>query len=154
VLDNMREVLEWRGSWEDHARHSVANFVAPRFYNDHPEVVERIERLIGGETRLPACYVRQNHACHEHDTLDRLGEIACPTLVLSGGRDPICSPTCTGWMVERLPNVEAVEFEDCSHFFLVEEAPRFARVLDDWLDRQAARVDEAGSDAPVRGQQG
>ena len=140
VLHNMREVLEWRESWEDHARHSVANFVSTDFYNSNPETIAGIEKLIGGETRLQACYVQQNHACQEHDTLDRLQDIGCPTLVLNGGRDPICSPTCTAWMVERLPNVEAVEFENCSHFFLMEEAPRFASVLDDWLDRHTART--------------
>jgi pimeloyl-ACP methyl ester carboxylesterase len=138
VLTNMREVLEWRGSWEDHARHSVANFVSADFYNRSPEAIARIEGLIGGETRLPACYVAQNHACLEHDTLDRLESIAAPTLVLSGGRDPICSPTCTQWMVDRLPNVEAVEFEGSSHFFLIEEPDRFSAVLTDWLERHAA----------------
>lgn len=137
VLTNMREVLEWRESWEDHARHSVANFVSADFYNRSPEVVAGIERLIGGETRLPACYVAQNHACLEHDTLERLGEVSCPALVLSGGRDPICSPTCTSWMVERLPDVEATAYENSSHFFLIEEPDRFARQLADWLGRHS-----------------
>lgn len=137
VLTNMREVLEWRGSWPDHARHSVANFVSAAFYNEHPDAVEAIEGLIGGETRLPACYVAQNHACLEHDTFDQLPQIACPTLILSGGRDPICSPTATQWMVERLPNVEAEVFENSSHFFLLEEPVRFAETLGNWLLRQA-----------------
>lgn len=142
VLTNMREVLEWRDSWDDHARHSVANFVSADFHNRNPEIVARIERLIGGETRLPACYVQQNHACHEHDTLDRLGEIEIPTLVLNGGRDPICSPTCTEWMVERLPNVERATYEGSSHFFLIEEPERFATDLASWLDRNSQRSDE------------
>ena len=71
VLLNMREALEWRGSWADHARHSVQNFVSAPFFNEQPEPVAPIERLIGGETRLPACYSRQNEACQQHDTLDR-----------------------------------------------------------------------------------
>jgi 3-oxoadipate enol-lactonase len=137
ALTNMREVLEWRGNWEDHARHSVANFVSADFYNRSPKAIAGIERLIGGETRLPACYVAQNHACLEHDTLDDLRRIRCPTLVLSGGRDPICSPTCTDWMVERLPHVESVAFEDSSHFFLMEEPERFSAVLAGWLERHA-----------------
>ena len=138
VLTNMREVLEWRGgSWSDHARHSVANFVSGAFYNRNPEAIAGIERLIGGETRLPACYVAQNHACLEHDTLDDLHRITCPTLVLSGGQDPICSPTCTQWMVDRLPDVESVVFEDSSHFLLIEEPERFSEVLAGWLDCHA-----------------
>jgi pimeloyl-ACP methyl ester carboxylesterase len=135
VLTNMREVLEWRDSWADHARHSLPNFVSPAYYNGNPDVVERLLGLIGGETRLPACYVAQNHACLEHDTLDRLHEIDCPVLILAGGRDPICSLTATGWMKERLPESELVVFEDSSHFFLVEEPERFMSVAGDWLGR-------------------
>jgi pimeloyl-ACP methyl ester carboxylesterase len=132
VLTNMREVLEWRG-WNDHARHSVANFLSPRFYNENPEIVTRIEGLIGDESRLPACYVAQNHACLMHDTLDRLGDITCPTLILAGGRDPICSRTATAWMSERIPNSRTEIFEDSSHFFLLEEPERFMSVMLEWL---------------------
>lgn len=133
VLTNMREVLEWRGDWADHARHSVANFVSPRFFNENLETVAQIEGLIGGETRLPACYVRQNHACLEHDTLARLGDIGCPILILAGGSDPICSLTATGWMQDGFPDAEAVVFEGSSHFFLIEQPERFMSVMGDWL---------------------
>jgi 3-oxoadipate enol-lactonase len=139
VLTNMREVLEWRGNWADHARHSVQNFVSPEFFNSRRAQVEEIERLIGGETRLPACYVRQNHACLEHDTLDRLGNISCPTLILGGGRDPICSVTCTRWMSERIPRSEMVIFENSSHFFLLEEPERFRNTLTMFLARNTPR---------------
>jgi pimeloyl-ACP methyl ester carboxylesterase len=135
VLTNMREVLEWRGSWQDHARHSVANFLSPDFYNTHPDVVAGVESLIGGETRLPACYVRQNHACMDHDTLDRLGEIACPTLIMAGGRDPICSLTSTRWMQEAMPHARLEVFEGSSHFFLIEEAERAMDLLGGWLSK-------------------
>jgi 3-oxoadipate enol-lactonase len=135
VLTNMREVLEWRDDWADHARHSVANFVSPAFFNENPETIAQIEGLIGGETRLPACYVQQNHACLQHDTLDRLGEITCPTLILAGGSDPICSLTSTRWMQDGFPNAESVIFEESSHFFLIEQPERFMTVMGEWLGK-------------------
>lgn len=135
VLTNMREVLEWRRDWADHARHSVPNFVSPAFYNANPDTVAQIEQLIGGETRLQACYLRQNHACLEHDTLDRLGEIRCPTLIMAGAVDPICSLTATRWMQERLPHAETVVFERSSHFFLMEESEKFTATATEWLRR-------------------
>ena len=138
VLANMREVLEMSGSWAVHARHSVRNFVSPEFFDAHPERVAAIEGLIGGETRLQACYIRQNHACLEHDTLARLPEIRCPALVLSGGRDPICPPVCARWMAEGIPGAETGVFEGSSHFFLMEEAPRFMQVMEAWLARHSA----------------
>ncbi|MCB8839782.1 alpha/beta fold hydrolase [Aurantimonas sp. VKM B-3413] len=134
VLTNMRQVLEWRGDWGDHARHSIANFVGSDFFNREREQIARIEALIGGETRLPACYVRQNFACLDHDTLTRLGEISCPTLIMGGSQDPICSPTATGWMSDGIARSRTVMFEGCSHFFLMEQPQMFMRELSAWLD--------------------
>ncbi|MEF2553853.1 alpha/beta hydrolase [Aurantimonas sp. A2-1-M11] len=135
VLTNMRQVLEWRGDWGDHARHSIQNFVGSEFFNRERDQIARIEALIGGETRLPACYIRQNHACLEHDTLPRLGEIACPTLIMGGGQDPICSPTATRWMSEGIVGSRTVMFDGCSHFFLMEEPQKFMHELVVWLDQ-------------------
>lgn len=135
VLTNMREVLEWTGSWAAHARHSVQNFVSHEFFNTQTDRVAQIEALIGGETRLQACYVRQNHACLEHDTLARLGEIRCPTLVMGGGADPICSPTATAWLADGIPGAEVELFERSSHFFLMEEPERFTARLTGFLAR-------------------
>ncbi|WP_210242866.1 alpha/beta fold hydrolase [Pararhizobium mangrovi] len=134
VLTDMREVLEWRGDWADHARHSIANFVGSHFFNTERDQIARIEALIGGETRLPACYVRQNHACLAHDTLADLAGIACPTLVMGGTQDPICSPTATGWMSERLAASRTIMFEGCSHFFMMERPQMFMRELVAWLE--------------------
>ena len=135
VLTNMRDILERTGSWAAHAQHSVQNFVAADFFDANPERIRAIEQLIGGETRLQACYIRQNHACLEHDTLDRLHEIGCPTLVLGGGRDPICPPVCTRWISERMAQAETVMFEESSHFFLMEQPERFMQVMNDWIAR-------------------
>ena len=133
VLSNMREALEWRMSWADHARHSVQNFVSAAFFNEQPEQVAAIERLIGGETRLPACYVRQNEACQAHDTLPDLGRIPHKALVMGGDSDPICSLTTTRALAGGLPNARAEVFVGASHFFLIEQPQKFNRLLLDWL---------------------
>jgi pimeloyl-ACP methyl ester carboxylesterase len=96
-------------------------------------VVEWIENLIGGETRMQACYIRQNFTCLEHDTLAKLDRIGCPTLIMGGTSDPICSPTCTQWMANGIANSRVVMFDGCSHFFLIEQAQKFMSTLKDWL---------------------
>lgn len=133
VLSNMREALEWRMNWADHARHSVQNFVSAGYFNTHPEQVAAIERLIGGETRLPACYVRQNEACQQHDTSRELARIRQPVLVMAGAADPICSPAATRILSDGLPNARTEMFDDASHFFLMEQPERFMRLLGSWL---------------------
>ena len=133
VLLNMREALEWRGSWADHARHSVQNFVSAGFFNGYPERVTAIEKLLGGETRQPACYSRQNEACQQHDTVDRLHEIHQPCLVMAGANDPICSLTATALMSDGLPDVRTEIFGDASHFFLMEQPQKFMALFCGWL---------------------
>jgi 3-oxoadipate enol-lactonase len=133
VLLNMREALEWRMDWNDHARHSVQNFVSADFFNRYPARVEAIEKLIGGETRLPACYSRQNHACQVHDTLPELGRITQPTLVMGGDSDPICSLTATAMLSAGLPNARTEIFAGASHFFLMEQPEKFMDLLSGWL---------------------
>ncbi|MFZ2650521.1 MAG: alpha/beta fold hydrolase [Burkholderiaceae bacterium] len=135
VLSNMREALEWRMNWADHARHSVPNFVSPAFFNEHPEQIAAIEGLLGGETRLPACYSRQNEACQAHDTLPELGRIAQRSLVMAGEVDPICSLTATRALASGLPNARVEIFAGASHFFLMEQPEKFNRLLLDWLDQ-------------------
>lgn len=133
VLLNMREALEWRMNWADHARHSVQNFVSAGFFNQYPERVAAIEALIGGETRLPACYCRQNEACQNHNTVPQLQNIKQPTLVMAGDADPICSLTATEMLSKGLPNVRTEIFQNASHFFLMEQPEKFNKLLLDWL---------------------
>jgi 3-oxoadipate enol-lactonase len=133
VLLNMRDALEWRMSWSDHARHSIQNFVSADFFNNNSDKVATIERLIGGETRLPACYIRQNEACQQHDTVADLPRIRQPVLIMGGASDPICSLMATGWLTEGLPNARTEIFDNASHFFLMEQPQRFMQLLHDWL---------------------
>jgi 3-oxoadipate enol-lactonase len=133
VLSNMREALEWRMSWADHARHSVQNFVSAQFFNNNPQQIAKIEKLIGGETRLPACYSRQNDACQTHDTVPDLARILQPTLIMAGDSDPICSLTATDMLSTGLPNARTEIFKGASHFFLMEQSEKFMRLLSDWL---------------------
>jgi 3-oxoadipate enol-lactonase len=134
-----REILELANSWATWGRHAVTDFVSPRFYNEQPERVAQIEKLIAGETRLQACYVQQNKAVLTHDALARLHEIACPVLILSGGRDPLCGPVATRWMVERVGHARWIEFENASHFFLMEEPERFMQIMSEWFTEHTPR---------------
>lgn len=142
VLLNMREALEWRMDWSDHARHSVQNFVSAGFFNRYPERVAAIEKLIGGETRLPACYSRQNEACQLHDTVPQLHLIRQPTLVMAGDSDPICSLMATQALSQGLPNVRTEIFSQASHFFLLEQPEKFMGLLTGWLATGAASTAE------------
>jgi len=133
VLENMREVLEWRDNWEDWARHSAHVFVAPAFYNNNPAAMARIEALVGNNARSKVSYANLNHTALTHDTSDRLGEIACPTLIMAGRVDPICSMQGTDILSAGIANSQTVVFEKSSHFFLMEEYDKSMSTLADWF---------------------
>jgi len=135
VLSNMREILEWRDNWTDWARHSTWAFFSPKSYNENPDAVANMQAIIGDETRSKISYINLNKACLDHDTLDRLGEITCPTLIMAGAVDPVCSLTAAGWMQDSIPHAETVIFENSSHFFLMEEAEKAMSTIADWLQR-------------------
>ncbi len=134
-LESMRDFIARGGRWSDWASLFSPTFVSNAYFNAHPEVMARIEGLIGDESRDKRSYINLNNAVLSSDTMDEIGRIACPVLIMAGRLDPICSPTATGWMQQALPSAETVWFEESSHFFLMEEAEKVMRALSDWLAR-------------------
>lgn len=134
-IENMRDVLVWRGNWTEWARQFSPTFVSSAFFNENPDRMAAIERLVGDESRDKQSYVNLNNAVVAIDSLEQISNIRCPVLIMAGRLDPICSPTATGWMAERMPQAETVWFERSSHFFLIEEAEKAMQTLSDWLRR-------------------
>jgi pimeloyl-ACP methyl ester carboxylesterase len=120
--------------WEEYARHAVPFYFSPPFFMEHPEKVAATERLLAAGRDVES-YLGQNEACRRHDTFDRLGQIRCPTLVVGGGRDMICSPVTTRELTEGIPNAIGEHFGEAGHFLSLEEPSRFLRMLEEWLGR-------------------
>jgi 3-oxoadipate enol-lactonase len=133
IIANLQLLLRWRPNWAEWAPHAVFLFVSPAFFNENPELIARITALVSDEGRDKTSYDHLATACLEHDTLDRLGEIETPTLVMGGRFDPICSMTAQNWMIDALPNAVLEVFEKSSHFFLMEEADKALATIKDWL---------------------
>ncbi len=66
--------------------------------------------------------------------LDRLGEIAYPTLVVSGRYDE-ATPETVRPLHEGIAGSEWVVFEESSHVPHLEERARWMRVVGEFLDR-------------------
>lgn len=63
---------------------------------------------------------RQLEARAEHDTWDRLGQIACPTLIAAGKYDGVALPATQERMLGRIPGAELQWFEG-GHLFMVQD---------------------------------
>jgi proline iminopeptidase len=69
-------------------------------------------------------------------SVDRLHEIACPTLVIAGRHDVITSwPQAEHRIAPRIPDAELVIFEHSGHFPWLEEPDAFFATVRGWLQR-------------------
>jgi pimeloyl-ACP methyl ester carboxylesterase len=77
----------------------------------------------------------QAAACMDHNTLDELGRVQCPTLVI-GGRNDIFTPV---WMAEeaasRIPGCELHLYDGAGHAFHWEKMDDFNPRIRDWFLR-------------------
>jgi 3-oxoadipate enol-lactonase len=72
----------------------------------------------------------QMQAIAQHDTGDRLGEIAVPTLVMHGTLDRMLPFANAAELVSRIPGVQFETFEGDGHLFFWESPARVAELLE------------------------
>lgn len=71
---------------------------------------------------------RQLLARKDHDTWERLPQIACPVLIAAGRYDGIAAPATQQRMAERIPNAELQWFEG-GHLFLIQDRAAFPALI-------------------------
>jgi len=73
----------------------------------------------------------------EHPAIDRLGEIAVPTLVVIGDHDVSDAKVAAELLTAGIPGAQQERFPDSAHLPSVEHPERFTSLLRDWLTRHA-----------------
>jgi 3-oxoadipate enol-lactonase len=71
-------------------------------------------------------------ACRSHDTRQRLGQLAAPTLVLAGEQDVLMPPARVRQLAEAIPGA-AFQILPGAHSFMTESAEQFNAVVSDFL---------------------
>ncbi|TXK18793.1 alpha/beta fold hydrolase [Homoserinibacter sp. GY 40078] len=74
----------------------------------------------------------------EHPAIDRLGEVAVPTLVVIGDHDVTDCRVAADVLLAGIPDAEELRFPDAAHLPSVEHPERFTAQLRDWLARRSA----------------
>lgn len=67
--------------------------------------------------------------------IDRLGEVAVPTLVVIGDHDVTDAKVAADLLLAGIPDAEEARFPDAAHLPSVEHPERFTAILRDWLAR-------------------
>jgi pimeloyl-ACP methyl ester carboxylesterase len=87
------------------------------------------EALAFPHPQSPEAFIRQLKAWMPHDTLDRLHEISCPTLVVAGDQDIITSPRYGRIVADRIPGAEFVVLEGEAHQPFQESPEQFNELV-------------------------
>jgi pimeloyl-ACP methyl ester carboxylesterase len=78
-------------------------------------------------------FIQGLEAVIDYDIRDRLGEIACPTLIVWGERDRLISVRDADVFAELIPNSRAVVFGDTGHMAMLERPDAFNALLEEFL---------------------
>ncbi len=119
------------------------------FLSPHPERVD--PRLFYENTLASGAKPAGPRAAAEiarYDFRNRLGEIACPTLVVWGDRDRIVPPSGAQEYGRLIPDARVVVFDDCGHVPMIEQPERFNQLLLDFLaEAPGEEVDDSSEAA-------
>lgn len=137
ILHNINEVVKAQG-FAAAARHQALFFFPPPYFNENKEQLDAVEEMLANATGPVHGYSHGTHACLTHDSLDRLHQVKCPTLVMTGGRDVLCAADASRAIAERIPNCKLRVYEPASHFFLIQCYEESMADLKNFIDEHAA----------------
>jgi pimeloyl-ACP methyl ester carboxylesterase len=116
---------------EEILRKDLDIYFSDDFIQDRPEAIEEFIQISLRHYQPGHAFLRQLGAIDKHDTLDRVGSISCPVLILSGDDDPLVPHQNSLILKELLPAAELRLFPSLRHCFFIEAADQFnAQVID------------------------
>jgi len=134
ILANTAARIGETGLWSDRIRAARTDGLRPladasmlRWFTEgfrarRPDIVARFRETF--ERTNVDGYVGCCAALREADLRSLAGEVACPTLVVTGRKDPATPPENGRWLAERIPGAALVEL-DSAHLSNVECADEF-----------------------------
>jgi pimeloyl-ACP methyl ester carboxylesterase len=120
---------------------------APSVIDFEPDRTREIEQFFGTVTASQPTHAYANHfkADLGHDTVDRLGAISCPTLVLYGSEDLITLPWYNRTVAEHIPGAEIEEITGAGHLAWLERPEQVNAAIDRFLASPRLRPSRAGA---------
>jgi 3-oxoadipate enol-lactonase len=107
-------------------------FTAP-FRARAPEAVARIDRLI--RSTKVAGYIGCSRAIMQLDLTSRLGQVACPTLVLVGEQDAGTPPAMAKDIADAIKGAQLEVIPAAAHIANVEQPERFNALVQRFCSR-------------------
>jgi 3-oxoadipate enol-lactonase len=111
---------------------------APCSYEERPEFVELVlqNALANPHPQSLTGYLRQGDAVIGHDTLERLDQVRCPTLVSVADQDVLVPPRFSHTIAQRVPGAELKTIADAGHAYMWEKPDVFNAMCLEFLARR------------------
>ena len=91
------------------------------YIEQHPEIIPTMIEARRQRPLDPVALAHRMKAAYAHDTYDRLSQVACPTLVITGKDDVLISWENSRILAERIPGAKLVLLEPAGHCFWIEQ---------------------------------
>ncbi len=101
----------------------------------HPEIVTSMIEARRNRPIDSAAFPHRMKAAMEHDTYDRLGEIRCPTLVITGKDDALISWENSRLLSQHIKGAEEVILEPAGHCFWLEQPEQSNAAIAGFISR-------------------
>jgi 3-oxoadipate enol-lactonase len=113
---------------------TLIRWFTPNFRSQNPLTLSWIQSMI--ESTSLEGYRQAAQAIQQLNHLERLSEIKCRTLVLTGTDDPVATPALARGMAERIPASSIQLVESAAHLSNIEQPVRFAEIVGAFLQDQ------------------
>ncbi len=114
------------------AERMLPRLLAPSTFQRHPELVERLRRIIEAATVRGITGALAGMA-ERPDSTDLLPKIACPTLIIVGENDIVTPPSEARAMADAIPLSRLCVIPEAGHLSNMEKPSIFNQSLRDWL---------------------
>lgn len=119
-----------------HLTNAVERWFTDDFRRRHPEVVAARQTL--SRSNDPACYAATYRVLAETDLADRLTEIRCPALIMTGEEDQGSTPRMARLMADRIAGAECHILPRLRHSVLLEAPDEVGGLMAAFFVRTAA----------------
>jgi pimeloyl-ACP methyl ester carboxylesterase len=104
----------------------------------HPEIIPAMIEARRRRPLDPVALEQRMKAALAHDTHDRLAQITCPTLVITGRDDALIAWQNSQILAERIPGARQVILEPAGHCFWLEQPEQSCEAMLRFLESNSA----------------
>jgi 3-oxoadipate enol-lactonase len=109
------------------------------YVEQHPEIVPAMIEARRQRLLDPAALEQRMKAVLAHDAYDRLPQIGCPTLVITGKDDALVAWQNSQLLADRIPGARLVLLQPAGHCFWLEQPQQSRDAMIQFLDSLSAK---------------